>query len=179
MNYYVLNIIESGLRFKIGYKKTKLNKIEHLAGKLNKGSYIDLHNIIPNEEERIPVIIKNRSKEIVFEKITKESTKSLYRDLLAIYYYFYEKKFNIAPRINAIEGKSLKMIIAFLRKICADDAEVKATFEAILLQWHKLPDFYQNQADLKQINSNLNTILRQLKNGQNNKKASDDLRDSF
>jgi hypothetical protein len=87
----------------------------------------------------------------------------------------------LKPKFSGVEGKSLKSIISFLRGVCSTDEEAKDIWLAILSNWDIQTEFYKNQTELRQINSNLNIILKTFKNGkqseQKRRKADDDAND--
>ncbi len=103
---------------------------------------------------------------------------SSYKDCIALWFDFYEKKEGIKPKMTGIEGKALKQMIVYLKTLGEGDAV--ANFNAILMNWHVLESrekWYKGKYDIKFINSQLNQIIRILKNGrQDHKKAFDSLR---
>lgn len=174
---YIITSHASGIAFKVSYKRGVLYKIEHTAGKLEKDSWINLVKLILNiPEKEINAHIAIYSA-LSIEKVTK-ATKSLFKAMMDAYFNFYEAKFELKPRVNATSGKALKDIIAFLQAQTGTEEATLATWEYIFQNWNTLPEFYQNQADLKQINGNLNTLLRLLKNEQLNQERDDDLRNA-
>lgn len=190
MNKYVLHISgkSTNARFIITYKAGKFHKLERKAGKLNQKKWQWLkEKLVPLDENQIEAISELYSASgITYTLEGKKSTQSLYSKLLQPYWSFYEDKNEIPPRINAAEGKSLKDIISHLKKLSADEEEVLQLWTLILDKWDELEPFYQKQMELKQINSNINNILRQIKHGKgtsNQKRqarnASNDIRESL
>lgn len=92
------------------------------------------------------------------------TTPSLYKRMMDYYFKWYKEAEDVPPRVNAAEGKALKEIIKYLLGLTDSDEE--RAFEGwiyILKGWPRLDDFYQKQKDLKQINSNINALIRQIK----------------
>lgn len=169
-NIYLLKIFGKGhdAVFKIAYKNGKFQRLERKRGKLNSATnWRNLMNLVPeqeNEFKNIPNI--HRTATISLE--VKGKAQSLHAKAMAEYFAFYQKQTGIKPRINATEGKALKSILAHLKTIAVHDDDIFDTWVVILTNWHKLEPFYQAKMELKNINSNINLILRQIKNGQPN-----------
>lgn len=99
-----------------------------------------------------------------------------YQKFLEIYSGWYEKRVGVKISFDGMQGKALKKIITFLianskEKNCTGGADA---WEYILLNWHKLDKFYQDQIKVNQIQSNLPNILNQLKNGNSKSKPAND-----
>lgn len=92
-----------------------------------------------------------------------EKKESLYKQCMSLYFEFYEKRSEMKPRVSAAEGAALKKIIVYLASITQTEEEILATFSAVLKLWDKLPEFFRSQIDIKQINSNLQKILYELR----------------
>jgi len=88
---------------------------------------------------------------------------STYKDCVAIYFDFYEEREGIKPKMTGAEGKALKQMIVYLKTL--GDGDAVANFNAILLNWNLLGKWYSDKYDIKFINSQLNQIIRILKNG--------------
>lgn len=170
----------------VSYRKGRFLKLEHKSGKFeNIEYYKNLMKFIPPTEAMVEKTEKHFAPALKIEKIIKEKPKTLYQKFMDEYFSFYERINNIKPRVSAVEGKSLKQIISHLQDVSTDDAEALATWLVILSNWSKLSEFYQSQMELRQINSNINIILRELKNGKRTDQAkrqannnADDLRQS-
>lgn len=103
------------------------------------------------------------------EKIpmTEQESKD-YKECMAIYYEWYEKLTSTPPKIFAGDCVALKQLIAHFRDIIAKknlDSAPSESFQLIFLNWNKLNPQLQQQTKLMQINSNINNIINQLKNG--------------
>ena len=187
---YILAITSKGsnARFVVSYRGGKFYKLEAKNGKLKEQKqWNGLMSIIPKKEADIQNINKQYNKRgIEYTLMVKEAPKTLYAKFMNTYFHFHETQAEVKPRINVVEGKALKCIISYLQSICGDDLEALGTWEVILSNWHKLEIFYAKQMELRQINSNIGIIIRQIKDGkgsdQARKKANshaDDLRQSL
>lgn len=113
-------------------------------------------------------------------KPKKEST-ALYSKMMALYSDWFKGRNNgLPPNINAVEGASLKKIIAYFEPLVYSkakekgvtlekgseeaDNEVINAFNLIFNQWETMDDFLKNGVKLSQINSNLTNIINQLRN---------------
>ncbi len=187
---YILTITSKGsnARFVVNYRNGEFHKLERKNGKLKEEKqWKGLLNIVPKKEADIQQINQQYSERgVEYTLMVKETTQTLYAKFMDSYCHFYETQAEVKPRINAIEGKALKAIISHLQNICGDDLEALGTWEVILSNWHKLEAFYAKQMEFKQINSNIGSIIRQIKNGKGSNQArkkanshADDLRQSL
>lgn len=158
--------------FVVEYKAGNFFRLERKRGNVKTDQqWNNLMSIVPMHEATIKVYSTLKAPAVTYTKIEKQKAGTIFQQFMSEYHSFYEGEAGIAPRINAVEGKSLKMIISALKKISADEAEALATWKAMLSNWQELEAFYRKQLDLRQINSNLNSILRQIKNGKNGKSS--------
>ena len=181
---YVLKNEATGV-YILTYKTSgKFHRLEHQRGKISEKQFKALMQVVPPELQELEQYVKD------FPQVTYEvqkqtsGTKSLFKTLLDKYHLWYQQRTGIAPRIDGVTGASLNKIIAWLRQQSVDDAEVEQSFQLILDNWSNLPDFYQKQIELRQINSNLNIILNHVKNGKSDSKShsasiADDFRKSL
>ncbi len=187
---YTLTVTSKGSNasFIVSYRGGKFHKLERKTGKLAiQKQWNYLMRIIPEKEIEIQKINQQYTKRgVKYSLFVKEQTKTLYSQFMDAYFHFYETQVEIKPRINSVEGKAMKSIISHLQNICTDNVESFRTWQVLLSNWHKLETFYAKQIELRQINSNINSIIRQIKNGkgsdQARKKAhnyADDLRQSL
>lgn len=188
-NKYILSIFaDSSLqaKFVITYRNSWFHKVDRKSGRLPDDRWPRLMLLIPQNEEGIEWVNQKNKGVASLEPAVQEGTKSIYSQFTSEYFSFYEAKTGITPIFRAVEGKALKSIINHLQKITADDAETLATWQALLTNWNLLDSFYEKQIDLRQINSNINHLLNQIKNGKSTDKArksaeahGDDLRKSL
>ena len=89
-----------------------------------------------------------------------------YNDILKIYYDWHTERF-FKPKIDGGDGKGFKQMIKYIESLPAD---VELTLKYIFQNWDDLPEFYQKQTRLRQINSNIHNIIHHFRNGQDTKK---------
>ena len=166
--------------YRLKYKDGRFLSLEHLKGKMNQQQHEKLFMLCPQLEAAILLLELDFKGRVSWEKLTTES-KSLDSALLAEYMSWYETKFGFKPKFAGSEGNALKQIITYLQQLPSTDEEVRNIWNVILTNWNLQTEFYQSQTELRQINSNLNTILKTLKNGQPTdqprKQANDDADD--
>jgi len=166
--------------FIVTYVSGRFKRLELKSGNMNKNQYKALMTVIPSTVEKTEKFQNNYEGRVSYEVLAEKSV-SIFKDLMDKYSSWYEEQTEIKPKLDGISGKSMKTIIAHLRELSANDDEVIGVFNSILDNWQNLDDFYQNQRELRQINSNINIILNQLKNGKSDSKTqakylSDDFR---
>lgn len=96
---------------------------------------------------------------------TKTPENSLFSSCMHIYSDFY-KQFGRPLRIQSIDGKALKEIIAYLEQVetvKTGDKKVEEIWQFILDKWSTLDNWQQSQTELRQINSRLPNIIEALK----------------
>lgn len=163
---YIIAFKKSNTKFIASYKNGLFHKLTHKSGQLQKMKGFDkLMLAVPQIEDEIDLYQTNFEPNVTYIIQSGQRGKTFYSKMLDAYFTFYVKKTGLAPRMNATEGKALKQIITHLIKLCATDTEAIETWSVIFTNWDKLDKFYQDQLELRQINSNINIILRQIKNG--------------
>jgi len=182
-----VNSNDSDAVFEITYSGGRFKKIEHKTGKLTKQILHErLLILAPQLEAVIPLLeVDFKDRPVKWEMISKGS-QSVIKQLTDEYYKWYQDRNDIPPKLDGTEVKAMKLIHAYLLKLSTDDGEAVAVFNSLLSHWDKFPEFYRQQMNLRQINSNLNTLLRLLKNGDKHsttrgqaESVSDDLRGGF
>jgi len=163
------------------YKNGKFHKVTHIRGKFNKDQFIQLMKVVPMVEKHLPIFRKYWSGKIEYKELVK--SKSLYTMMIDAYAYFYETETKLKPVIDGVAGRAMKQLITKLKTQTPDEDEVLAVFQTLLDRWCDVPEFYQNQMELRQINSNINILLKALKNGKSDSKSkaanvSNDFRES-
>jgi len=102
-------------------------------------------------------------------KDSKPNKNPIYKECVSVYDAFILNRLDMPAKINGVEGKALKQIIAYLKKSALSKGLNEDTtidgFKYILNSWDKLEPFLQKQIKLTQINSNLTNIINELKNG--------------
>jgi hypothetical protein len=112
---------------------------------------------------------------------TKEKTPSdkLYPKMINVYNDFCVKRIGVGAKMDGLQGKSMKSIIAYLatqvkmkRGDEMNETEMNdgiiSAWEYILSKWDLVKGFYAEQIKLSQINANLPNILMQLKTSKTN-----------
>ena len=111
----------------------------------------------------------------------KERTASekLYPKMISVYDAFCVKRIGVGAKLDGLQGKSMKSIIAYLAtqvkmkkgdelsEIQMNDGIISA-WEYILANWDLVKGYYAEQIKLSQINANMPNILMQLKTSKTN-----------
>ena len=92
----------------------------------------------------------------------KEKESSTYENCMKLWYEFFESQSGFKPKVDGATGKHLKLLIKYFETNNPDHSP-ESCFSAIFNNWHLLPTFYAKQRDIKNINSNLNVILTEIK----------------
>jgi hypothetical protein len=111
-------------------------------------------------------------------KQPKKDKFTCYKEMVSIYTDFAIKQIGVAPEINALQGKSIKDVIAFLGKqvlLKQPDlneeqlnSEIISSWNIILDNWNLLDKFFSTQIKVNQISSNLPNIIAQIKSKNQN-----------
>ncbi len=169
MKKYILDINSKGAnaQFVVTYKSGRFLRLELKRGKLSsEKQWNRLLTLVPEFQKDLTLVIEQFGpKGIAYTPAESQSKQSLFDRFNAIFMEFYQYKNGLSYNYTGIDGRATKSIIAALQKICADDAECIATWQTVFSNWDALEPFIAKQMALRQINSNLNTILRQIKNG--------------
>ena len=113
-------------------------------------------------------VIKKKIKKTVAEN----GGSPEYKNIIKLWFEFVEKRNGVKPSFTAVDGKSLKSIIAYISKQQNKGQKTEDTFKFILDRWPTLSEWLQSNAlDLKIFNSKINTVLDQIKNGKGTKKG--------
>lgn len=104
--------------------------------------------------------------------------KSTYQHVIDIHWdWFKERNGGVPPKMDGIEGKGAKQLVAYLETVSRNKAgddvrlpqdvqkDVCDMFSYILNKWSSLEPFMQKQVKISQINSNITNIINYLKNG--------------
>lgn len=94
-----------------------------------------------------------------------------YKISVEAYFTFYEKKSGLKPKFDGVDGKALKAILKFLQKISDEGGNVHTKAELLKIifdNWTKIEPWLQERFTIRDINTNLNKILTNLKNGKAN-----------
>lgn len=85
-----------------------------------------------------------------------------YENCMKIWYEFFESHSGFKPKVDGATGKHLKAVIDYF-KANHKEHTPESCLSAMFNNWHLLPAFYAKQKDIKNINSNLNNILTEIK----------------
>ena len=174
MNKYKLTFTKQKSVFIVSYKNGQFARVDYKSGGLSEKHFKYLTQVIPIMEKDINSIMKMYDNRVVFEKLSDSNKDSLFAKAMRIYCAFYEEETELKPRIDGIEGKALKSIVAHLVDVCVHDDEASVVWAQLLHNWNILPDFYKNQRLLRQINHNLPILLTHLKDAANKNKQNSD-----
>ena len=110
----------------------------------------------------------------------------LYSDFVAVYDTWYKKQNdNVPPKIDGAAGNATKSLIGYfksivkakakdLNEVLTEDSQAAKVLESwsfILESWESLEPFYQDKTRLIDINSNIQNIIKQVKNGYRSKQT--------
>lgn len=108
----------------------------------------------------------------------KQKTKTIFQRVVDIYDKWYKKKFELAPKYDGVAGKAAKAIIKYFRVLVTDkeknltEVEIEdricQAFQLILDYWPNYDKFKQDQTKLVEINSNIQNLVKEFKNGRQN-----------
>lgn len=169
---YTLSIDSKGAKatFKLIYINGYFKSLEKMEGKLHSNDQHNyLMNFAPSLEKAIQVLqLEWNDKGVSWLKLETPASNNVLKTLLDEYYTWYQDKNGIKAKINGTEMKALKSIVTHLGNMVSTEMELIGIWNAILMNWDNQTSYYQSQMELRQINLNLNTILRTIKdeNGQ-------------
>ena len=178
---YTLTTIDPSSCYKIRYKNGKMSTLTHVRGALPQNWYDHLLKLVPQAEIDISdLVAKHCDDGNISWKLITQSNKTLFTRCMIEYQLWYEEKTSMPPKIDGISGNALKAIIAHLTKQSTNEEEAYQLWLHILNSWHLVAEFYRQQKELRQINSNINTILNHIKNGKEESTSNiKDLQDTF
>lgn len=166
MNYLIKIDSKGGKAvFRLCYKNGKFHRLEAISSKLTQAQHESVMRLCPQLESAILILKKEFEGRVEWEPIHEAGTK-LYPWMLSVYSEWYFKRFDIKAKITGTEGNALKQIIKHLEELAfGNEDEIKAIWQIIFDKWDEQSTFYKGQIELRQINSNLNIILRAIKHG--------------
>lgn len=147
---------------------------------------------VPKEEKpKKPVIRKTRPKKIepkpeeenLFPEPPKEEPPKddgkLYSKMVEIYFDWFKKLSGVSPKFGQAEGASMKQIINYFKVLHKANKsegenefdEVTKMFNYVFNYWHLIDPFLQKQTKVTQINSNIQNIINDIKNGHKRKQS--------
>lgn len=110
---------------------------------------------------------------------TKSEDGKLYSEMVNIYFKWFEGLSGVKPKFGQAEGASMKQIINYFKILYKDNRsegenefeEVTKMFSFIFSHWNLIDPFLQKQTKLTQINSNIQNIINDIKNGHKRKQS--------
>jgi len=161
-NHYNIHLSKTKTDIKVTYRDNKFRKLEHLRGKFDQTMLNAIGRIIPVNETNFKAFKTEFESQVIY---TAEQTKpkTIYSQFLSEWYAFYNKFVGFTPKFDGTDGRALKMIINYLKKLGGSEQEALVLWQLILSKWNTLSDFHQKNTDLKYINSQLNKIVYAVK----------------
>ena len=110
---------------------------------------------------------------------TKSDDGKLYSKMVEIYFDWFVKLSGVKPKFGVAEGSAMKQIINYFKTIYKDNhsegetefEEVTKMLQYIFKYWHLIDPFLQKQTKVTQINSNIQNIINDIKNGHKRKSS--------
>lgn len=152
---------------KLAYKAGRFFRLERVSGFLSAEGLAAIGKVIPPTEEAVEEYARQYKGRIRYEKVVKK--KTLFQQFVGTWMAFYNNFTGHDPRFNAVEGKNLKQIITYLKKISGSEAGALELWRQLLQNWQQLDEFHQRNTDLKYINGNINRIIENVKRGSTKK----------
>lgn len=179
INRYKLSILHYDCEYVIEYKNNKFSSLTRSRGELPLLKFANLMKLVPVNENELQGLNELVTEHASYQLIIKRSQRIFTRCMIE-YQLWYEEKTSMPPKIDGISGNALKAIIAHLTKQSTNEEEAYQLWLHILNSWHLVAEFYRQQKELRQINSNINTILNHIKNGKEESTSNiKDLQDTF
>lgn len=171
MSKYILSLKKVSCRLRVTYRDGKFHSLEKMSGNVTVDQHDALMRIVPQKEIDFDYYKDRWKDSVTYSKQSQNQSDNLYASMLVKYKNWYYLRHEVGFMMDGIGGKSLKQIITKLKKLSSDDDEILTVWNLILDGWDKQEAFYRSQDQLKQINSNLNTILTVIKNGKSAQKT--------
>ena len=92
--------------------------------------------------------------------------QALYTKCVDIYFKWFKEEWDVEPTFDGSDGKAMKVIIKWLEKN-SKGTKPEDTLIYIFSNWHLLNTFTKDKTRIRDISSNLNSIITQFKNGKN------------
>ena len=156
-HHYNIKIVTTNTLLKATYRNKKFIKIELITGKLTPVQIKSIGKIIPPSEASFGDFNKDFQGKVDYTIITQD--KTIYQSFVDAWYSFYEGYKDLKPKFNGMDGKHIKQIITYLKRISGTDEAALELWNIILDSWKDLDNFHQENTDLKYINSRLNVII--------------------
>lgn len=158
---YIISINSKGCVAKVRakYRSGKFKSVELVSGKFaNQEQFESLLKLTPQLEQAIIVLQSEFEGRVSWEKVEK-SPATLYTQMMGVYLDWYKQKNGLPAKVTGSDGSALKQIESYFRGISSEEL-ILEKWKSLFSNWNQLSDFYQQQQSLRQINHNLNSILR-------------------
>ena len=146
---------------KFTYRNKWFVKLELISGKLSIKELRAIGKIIPPHEDDLESFNKEFQGKVDYYIIVKDET--IYQQFVGVWYNFYEDFMGIKPKFTGVDGKHLKQIITYLKRVNGTEETALEVWKTILDCWSDLDKFHKDNTDLKYINSRLNPIINAIK----------------
>lgn len=177
--------------------KNKLGRFEFSFSFLDEDSVeevevVEVAEIVSEKVAKLP--IKKPQKEVlkqeeIFEPPTEKAKNDdggLYAKMIDIYFDWFKSYSGVKPKFTAIDGLAMKRIIIYFKMLNKENkgegedefTEVTNMFSFIFAKWDLVEPFHQKQTKLNQIESNLQNIINDIKNGHKRKSNTKDKSES-
>jgi len=103
--------------------------------------------------------------------IADQKKSALYTNFISAYDLFVQDKTGLPAKIDGIQGKNAKEIIAYFTRACKNknpgsgENEILESWKLVLGNYDKWEPFHKGQLELRHINSNLVSIINSIRNG--------------
>jgi hypothetical protein len=145
------------------YSGGKFKSVKHLRGKLTPIQHEKLMVLCPQLEADVYSAQKKHEGRVTYTM--QDNNATIYTQLMDAYNEWYYEQLGIPPKIDGVSGKAMKSIVSYLASQCANEQEMVLMWDILLSNWNNYDKFYQNQRELRQINSNFNILIAQIKHG--------------
>lgn len=133
----------------------------------------------PKKEEPEENLFPEPPKEEPPTPPTNPDEGKLYSKMVEIYFDWFVKLSGVKPKFGVAEGLAMKQIINYFKTIYKDNhsegetefEEVTKMLQYIFKYWHLIDPFLQKQTKVTQINSNIQNIINDIKNGHKRKSS--------
>jgi hypothetical protein len=161
-HHYTIEIIETKTVLKITYRDSKFKKLEHVRGKLSSNMMEQIGRILPNKETDIPSFNVQHEGKVNYEIVSQE--QSLFSKFTSEWFQHNNRKNGFDPKFTGADAGALKQVITYLTKVNEGNESLALDLWIVILDKQPLlTQFFQDNFDLKLINSKLNVIIRQIK----------------
>jgi hypothetical protein len=118
---------------------------------------------MPEEEKKE----ESSAKEEKADNPPKKPREDLHWKVISAYDQFIKQRTGFPAKIDGTQGQAAKKIITYLinASLTKDEAGCLKVWSYILANWEKLTEYQQNRIKLSEIETDVNKILDQIKNG--------------